>query len=306
MEDLRQQLSVSKLKNMTLLRENQALKVLVRNEESKWMHGMVLMQAGNVSLESQLENANVVQRGLESELREMKKRLIVKDKDRQFLNNPEEAQAVSQRLTEELREYKQKVEDVEREKDEVIATFQSEKAALVDMNEELMAKLKTTQTQILQSETDCNLRVNALENQLEIEKMEKDVCVIKIRELEGLVETTEKTWLNLQEDLQKNVEVILTAMHTHLESDWVLKVKTLEDQLRRKQMEQETCLPIIEELKSQVEATEKKLLDLQGESQQTEEDLKFLIVKSIKLQVSDISSVWFEQQLVGFVSLFPI
>ncbi|CAB1448250.1 unnamed protein product [Pleuronectes platessa] len=90
---------------------------------------------------------------MKTELKKMGRRLIMKDK---------EPQAVIERKTEELSEYKKKVEDVDRER-EVISTSQSQKTALVHKNDELMAKLKTAQTQIL--ETDCcNLKVNFIES----------------------------------------------------------------------------------------------------------------------------------------------
>ena len=204
-----------------------------------------------------------------------------------------------------------------------------------------------------------DLKVNSLEDQLRSEKVEKETCLQKIKELNSLVEATEKKWLNVQEDLQKNVELRaklstaqtqirdgktainrkaecitglalrfsvcsernkeleslvetsdlkLNTLEDQLGSEKVeketclqrikelgslvetsdLKVNTLEDQLRSEKVEKETCLRRTKELESLVEATEKKWLNVQEDSQQKaqkmEEDIKSLIVKSIKLQ----------------------
>ncbi|XP_053295623.1 golgin subfamily A member 6-like protein 24 [Pleuronectes platessa] len=184
-------------------------------------------------------------------------------------------------------------EDVDRERDKVIHTFQSENTALVDKNDELMAKLRTAQSQIRDCKTACNLRVDYLEGLIWRGQSENSVCSKRTKELESLVEATEKKWLNVQEDFQNNVELTekLRAMQTRihqLESDSDLKVNTLEDQLRSEQVEKETCLQRTKELESLVETTEKKWLNMQEDSpqkvQKMEEDIKLLIVKSIKLQ----------------------
>ncbi|CAB1445212.1 unnamed protein product [Pleuronectes platessa] len=139
------------------------------------------------------------------------------------------------------------------------------------------------QTRILESENDSQLKVSVMESQLLSQQSENVVCFQKIKELESLVETTE--------DLQKSVELNekLTARQIHqLEYDSDLKLKTLEVQVRSEQAMKETYLQIIKELKSLVEATKKKLLDVQEDSQhrvqKMEEDIKFLIKKTIKLQ----------------------
>ncbi|CAB1460015.1 unnamed protein product [Pleuronectes platessa] len=184
-------------------------------------------------------------------------------------------------------------EDVLRERDKVIAIIHSEKSALIDKNVDLMAKLRTAQSQIHDCKTACNLRVDYLEGLVWKGQSENSVCSKRTKELETLVETTEKKWINVQEDLQNNVELTekLRAMQTQihqLESDSDLKVNSLEDQLRSEQVEKETCLQRTKELESLVEATEKKWLKVQEDSehkvQKMEEDIKFLIVKSIKLQ----------------------
>ncbi|CAB1432683.1 unnamed protein product [Pleuronectes platessa] len=169
-----------------------------------------------------------------------------------------------------------------------------------------------------------DLKVNTLEDQLRSEKVEKETCLQKIKELNSLVEATEKKWLNVQEDLQKNVELRakLSTAQTQIRDgktafnrkvDYIeglalqfsvcsernkeleslvetsdLKVNSLEDQLRSEKVEKETCLRRTKELESLVEATKKKWLNVQEDSQQKvqkmEEDIKSLIVKSIKLQ----------------------
>ncbi|CAB1447881.1 unnamed protein product [Pleuronectes platessa] len=109
MEDLLQQLKGSESKNVKLSLENQALKALMDSKESKRSNSQTRMLAGISSLKSKLKNAKVVQKGLKSELKKMERRLIMKDKDIRFLNNPpKEPQAVIERITEELR----RVEDV--------------------------------------------------------------------------------------------------------------------------------------------------------------------------------------------------
>ncbi|CAB1420794.1 unnamed protein product [Pleuronectes platessa] len=319
MEDLRQQLKGSELNNMKLSLENQALQE--------------------------------VERELKSKLKKMDRMLIMKEND-------------------------------DRERDELIHTFQSENTALVDKNGELMDKLRTAQNLIhnnctgnltvtdlsklwtsnsenvicserikeLESLVETSdLKVHTLEVQLRREQVEKDTCLQKIKELNSLVEATEKKWLNVQEDLQNNVELRakLSTAQTQIhdgqtacyrkvdfieglvlrysvcskrtkeleslveatEKKWLnvqedlrkiikeleslvetsdLKVNTLEDQLRSEQVEKETCLQRTKELESLVEATEKKWLNVQEDSQhkvqKMEEDIKFLIVKSIKLQ----------------------
>ncbi|XP_062254502.1 golgin subfamily A member 6-like protein 25 [Platichthys flesus] len=167
-------------------------------------------------------------------------------------------------------------EDVGRERDKVIATLQSEKVALVNKNDELMAKLKTAQNQNRDCKTACNLRVDYLEGLIWKGQSENSICFKRTKELESLVEAKEKKWLNMQENLQNNVELTekLRAMQTQihqLESDTVLKVNTLEDQLRSEQVEKETCLQKIKELNSPVETTEKKWLNVQEDLQKNVE-----------------------------------
>ncbi|XP_047196550.1 stress response protein NST1-like [Hippoglossus stenolepis] len=125
------------------------------------------------------------------------------------------------------------------------------------------------QTQIHQLKSGWDLKVNTLEDQLRREQVEQETCLQQIKELKSVVKATEKKWLNLQEDVHRNVELMekLTAMPTQIhqsDTDWDVRVNNL------------------------VKATEKTLLKLQEDSQikseKMDEDIKFLIVKSIKLQ----------------------
>ncbi|CAB1437293.1 unnamed protein product [Pleuronectes platessa] len=261
-------------------------------------------------------------------------------------------------------------EAVDRERDKVIHTFQSENTALVDKNVELRAKLITAQIQILNCMTAFNrnkeleslvetsdlklntledqlgsekveketclrrikelgslvetsdLKVNSLEDQLRSEKVEKETCLQKIKELNSLVEATEKKWLNVQEDLQKNVELRakLSTAQTQIRDgetafnrkfDYIeglalqfsvcsernkeleslvetsdFQLNTLEDQLGSEKVEKETCLRRIKELGSLVETSDLKVNTLEDQLRSEKEDLQKNVELRAKLSTA--------------------
>ncbi|CAB1422809.1 unnamed protein product [Pleuronectes platessa] len=124
---------------------------------------------------------------LEIELRNAKAMQGVDSGYIQFLTNLSKKQQVDvQNMQEELIDYRMKVEAVTREKEELMDTFES---------------------------------IMDLEKQRWSERLEKDVCIQRIEELESVVEATERNVVQLAGGLKKNVELKekLETMQTQIQ-----------------------------------------------------------------------------------------
>ncbi|CAB1450484.1 unnamed protein product [Pleuronectes platessa] len=158
--------------------------------------------------------------------------------------------------------------DVDREKDEEIATLKRQKTALVNQNDELMAKLKTAEAQI-RNNFIVNLTITDLCKPWS-GNSENVVCSERIKELESLVETSDlkvntledqlKKCLNMHEDLQNNVELMARLKNAQTQirdckTACNLKVDFIEGLLLREQSENFVCSKRIKEQESLVETS---------------------------------------------------
>ncbi|XP_069377703.1 uncharacterized protein [Paralichthys olivaceus] len=167
------------------------------------------------------------------------------------------------------------MEDAIIQKDQVISSLE-------DSNQELKAKLKAIQTKIFQNNTEWETKVDVLEDNLSREQAEKEASLMKIKELEKLVEVTEEKCVTKHEAqiVQKdemiasfsrtntvladsNLKLIsmMQAMQNMIvqnNTEWETKVNVLEDNLSREQAEKEASSMKIMELEKLVEVTEEK------------------------------------------------
>ncbi|XP_069382406.1 flagellar attachment zone protein 1-like [Paralichthys olivaceus] len=78
--------------------------------------------------------------------------------------------------------------------DQMIASLTCQNMALEASNQKLISMQQAIETRILQNNTEWETKVDALEDRLSCEQMEKEAGFTKIKELEKLVSDTEQMW----------------------------------------------------------------------------------------------------------------
>ncbi|XP_069366707.1 flagellar attachment zone protein 1-like [Paralichthys olivaceus] len=122
--------------------------------------------------------------------------------------------------------------------DQMIASLTSQNIALEASNRKLISMQQATETRILQNKTEWETKVDALEDHLSCEQVEKEAGLVKIKELERLVSDTEQMWAAKHEaDIKMLILKQIKLQELALMSDKDKATKVKEQKKAKKEAE---------------------------------------------------------------------
>ncbi|XP_069366705.1 flagellar attachment zone protein 1-like isoform X2 [Paralichthys olivaceus] len=122
--------------------------------------------------------------------------------------------------------------------DQMIASLTSQNKALEASNRKLISMQQATETRILQNKTEWETKVDALEDHLSCEQVEKEAGLVKIKELERLVSDTEQMWAAKHEaDIKMLILKQIKLQELALMSDKDKATKVKEQKKAKKEAE---------------------------------------------------------------------